>query len=45
MSEKKISAWSIAEDLSKLTDLGVDEAHDVIVGIIKKRGGNIHVQD
>jgi len=41
MVEKKISAWTIAEDLSKLTDLGVDEAHDVVVGIIKKRGGKL----
>jgi len=39
MSEKKVTAWSVAADLAKLTDLGVDEAHDVVVGIIKKRGG------
>ncbi len=40
-AEKKITAWGIAEDLAKLTDLGVDEAHDVVVGIIKKRGGKL----
>jgi len=38
MAEKKVTAWSIAADLAELTDLGVDEAHDVIAGIIKKRG-------
>lgn len=34
----RVTAWTIAEDLAKLTNLGVDEAHDVIAGIIKKRG-------
>lgn len=38
MVEKKVTAWTIAKDLAELTDLGVDEAHDVIVGVIKKRG-------
>jgi len=36
--KSKINGWSIAEDLAKFSGfMGVDEAHDVIMGICKSK--------
>jgi len=32
----KPNPWHIAEELARFTNMGVDEAHDVVIGIIKK---------
>ena len=32
-----LTAWDVAKNLAGISHLGVDEAHDVIMGVIKKR--------
>lgn len=36
--EGKFSSWEVAKQLARVTDLGVDEAHDVVKGWVKKHG-------
>ena len=33
----KATPWNIAKLLAELTDMGVDEAYGVVIGIIKKK--------
>ena len=38
IKNRRITPWSISADLSSITDLGCDEAHDLIQPIMRQRG-------